>query len=168
MGEQGIREPLLLNPGIEPSLLFSSVMATDRNASPPATSPEDNALWVTHTILRSLFIFCYLVPRCITNILRFRFRSFLDILHEAPLFAHRKPARVIGSVFYCILLASSIPNGSFRNMLWWFLLNSNFALIMVLIVFLLVGSILGRLCCFRHWSSVDISSRARTHLSRAL
>ncbi|QCE13573.1 TMEM192 family [Vigna unguiculata] len=50
-------------------------MATDRNASPPATSPEDNAL-------------------------------FLDILHEAPLFAHRKPARVIGSVFYCILLAS--------------------------------------------------------------
>ncbi|CAJ1975751.1 unnamed protein product [Sphenostylis stenocarpa] len=42
---------------------------------------------------------------------------FLDILHEAPLFAHRKAARVIGSVFYCILLASSIPNGSFRNML---------------------------------------------------
>ncbi|KAG2398662.1 uncharacterized protein HKW66_Vig0088570 [Vigna angularis] len=50
-------------------------MATDRNASPPAASPEDNAL-------------------------------FLDILHEAPLFAHRKPARVIGSVFYCIILAS--------------------------------------------------------------
>ncbi|XP_019433734.1 PREDICTED: uncharacterized protein LOC109340483 isoform X1 [Lupinus angustifolius] len=30
---------------------------------------------------------------------------FLDILHEAPLFAHRKAARVVGSVFYCILLA---------------------------------------------------------------
>ncbi|XP_020235552.1 protein FIP1 isoform X2 [Cajanus cajan] len=30
---------------------------------------------------------------------------FLDILHEAPLFAHRKAARVLGSVFYCILLA---------------------------------------------------------------
>ncbi|KAF7836811.1 protein FIP1-like [Senna tora] len=31
---------------------------------------------------------------------------FLDILHEAPLFAHRKPARAIGSIFYCLLLAS--------------------------------------------------------------
>ncbi|XP_019417047.1 PREDICTED: uncharacterized protein LOC109328176 [Lupinus angustifolius] len=30
---------------------------------------------------------------------------FLDILHEAPLFAHRKAARVVGSVFYCVLLA---------------------------------------------------------------
>ncbi|XP_068479957.1 protein FIP1-like isoform X1 [Phaseolus vulgaris] len=50
-------------------------MATDRYASPPVASAEDNAL-------------------------------FLDILHEAPLFAHRKPARVVGSVFYCILLAS--------------------------------------------------------------
>nr|ACU18202.1 unknown [Glycine max] len=49
-------------------------MATDRYASPPATSPEENAL-------------------------------FLDILHEAPLFAHRQAARVIGSVLYCILLA---------------------------------------------------------------
>ncbi|KAK7411852.1 hypothetical protein VNO78_03295 [Psophocarpus tetragonolobus] len=49
-------------------------MATDRYASPPTPSPEENAL-------------------------------FLDILHEAPLFAHRKPARVIGSVFYCLLLA---------------------------------------------------------------
>ncbi|KAJ1437127.1 TMEM192 family [Sesbania bispinosa] len=49
-------------------------MATERYASPPATSPEENAL-------------------------------FLDILHEAPLFAHRKAARVVGSVFYCILLA---------------------------------------------------------------
>lgn len=50
-------------------------MATERYASPPATtSPEDNAL-------------------------------FLDILHEAPLFAHRKAARIVGSVFYCILLA---------------------------------------------------------------
>ncbi|MED6208048.1 cleavage polyadenylation factor subunit fip1, partial [Stylosanthes scabra] len=50
-------------------------MATDRYASPPATSTEENAM-------------------------------FLDILHEAPLFAHRKPARVFGSVFYCVLLAS--------------------------------------------------------------
>ncbi|KAE9587668.1 putative TMEM192 family protein [Lupinus albus] len=49
-------------------------MATHRFASPPASSPEENAL-------------------------------FLDILHEAPLFAHRKAARVVGSVFYCILLA---------------------------------------------------------------
>ncbi|RYR67457.1 hypothetical protein Ahy_A03g013833 isoform C [Arachis hypogaea] len=37
-------------------------MATERYASPPATSAEENAM-------------------------------FLDILHEAPLFAHRKPAR---------------------------------------------------------------------------
>ncbi|KAH1232278.1 Protein FIP1 [Glycine max] len=47
-------------------------MATDRYASPPATSPEENAL-------------------------------FLDILHEAPLFAHRKAARVIGSAGYATL-----------------------------------------------------------------
>ncbi|XP_073220848.1 protein FIP1 isoform X5 [Cicer arietinum] len=47
--------------------------------------------------------------RCMQNqALCFDFRccSFLDILHEAPLFAHRKAARVVGSVFYCILLAS--------------------------------------------------------------
>ncbi|MCI23915.1 frigida interacting protein 1 [Trifolium medium] len=50
-------------------------MATERFSSPPATSQEENAL-------------------------------FLDILHEAPLFAHRKPARIVGSVFYCILLVS--------------------------------------------------------------
>ncbi|XP_016505297.1 protein FIP1 isoform X1 [Nicotiana tabacum] len=31
---------------------------------------------------------------------------FLDILDEAPLFGNRKPASLIGSVFYCILLAS--------------------------------------------------------------
>nr|XP_012574194.1 protein FIP1 isoform X1 [Cicer arietinum] len=46
--------------------------------------------------------------RCMQNqALCFDFRccSFLDILHEAPLFAHRKAARVVGSVFYCILLA---------------------------------------------------------------
>uniref|UniRef100_A0A5B6YV28 FRIGIDA interacting protein 1 n=1 Tax=Davidia involucrata TaxID=16924 RepID=A0A5B6YV28_DAVIN len=30
---------------------------------------------------------------------------FLDILHEAPLFGHRKPTSIIGSVFYCFLLA---------------------------------------------------------------
>ncbi|KAK4760073.1 hypothetical protein SAY87_023204 [Trapa incisa] len=30
---------------------------------------------------------------------------FLDILHEAPLFAHRKPTRIYGSIFYCLLLA---------------------------------------------------------------
>ncbi|KAL7096102.1 hypothetical protein ACP275_10G062200 [Erythranthe tilingii] len=30
---------------------------------------------------------------------------FLDILQEAPLFGHRKRTRVIGSVFYCLLLA---------------------------------------------------------------
>ncbi|CAI8589755.1 unnamed protein product [Vicia faba] len=52
-------------------------MATERFSSPPATSQEENAL-------------------------------FLDILHEAPLFAHRKPARIVGSVFYCILLAGYI------------------------------------------------------------
>ncbi|XLR23592.1 hypothetical protein S83_051492, partial [Arachis hypogaea] len=50
--------------------------STERYASLPATSAEENVM-------------------------------FLDILHEAPLFAHRKPARVFGSVFYCILLASS-------------------------------------------------------------
>ncbi|KAI4344607.1 hypothetical protein L6164_011813 [Bauhinia variegata] len=50
-------------------------MATERYASPPVTSPEENAL-------------------------------FLDILHEAPLFAHRKARSVVGSVFYCLLLAS--------------------------------------------------------------
>ncbi|XP_071908948.1 protein FIP1-like isoform X2 [Coffea arabica] len=31
---------------------------------------------------------------------------FLDILHEAPLFGHRKPTSILGSIFYCILLAS--------------------------------------------------------------
>ncbi|KAE9609926.1 putative TMEM192 family protein [Lupinus albus] len=30
---------------------------------------------------------------------------FLDILHEAPLFAHRKAARVVGSILYCVVLA---------------------------------------------------------------
>ncbi|KAK7291798.1 hypothetical protein RIF29_07228 [Crotalaria pallida] len=30
---------------------------------------------------------------------------FLDILHEAPLFAHRKAARIVGSILYCIVLA---------------------------------------------------------------
>ncbi|KAA8534772.1 hypothetical protein F0562_029786 [Nyssa sinensis] len=30
---------------------------------------------------------------------------FLDILHEAPLFGHRKPTSIIGSIFYCFLLA---------------------------------------------------------------
>ncbi|XP_027339562.1 protein FIP1 isoform X1 [Abrus precatorius] len=49
-------------------------MATERYASRPTTSSEENAL-------------------------------FLDILHEAPLFAHRKASRVVASVFYCILLA---------------------------------------------------------------
>ncbi|XP_050937324.1 protein FIP1 isoform X4 [Cucumis melo] len=31
---------------------------------------------------------------------------FLDILHEAPLFGHRKPARTVGSIIYCFVLAS--------------------------------------------------------------
>ncbi|KAF5202479.1 Fip1 [Thalictrum thalictroides] len=31
---------------------------------------------------------------------------FVDILHEAPLYGHRRPARIIGSITYCILLAS--------------------------------------------------------------
>ncbi|KAM7513057.1 hypothetical protein LguiB_011932 [Lonicera macranthoides] len=31
---------------------------------------------------------------------------FLDILHEAPLFGHRKPTNIFGSIFYCFLLAS--------------------------------------------------------------
>ncbi|XP_031093875.1 protein FIP1-like [Ipomoea triloba] len=30
---------------------------------------------------------------------------FLDILHEAPLFGHRKPTRIVGSILYCFLLA---------------------------------------------------------------
>lgn len=30
---------------------------------------------------------------------------FLDIQQEAPLFSHRKPTRIFGSVFYCLLLA---------------------------------------------------------------
>ncbi|XP_022147717.1 uncharacterized protein LOC111016583 [Momordica charantia] len=29
---------------------------------------------------------------------------FLDILHEAPLFGHRKPARTVGSIIYCFVL----------------------------------------------------------------
>lgn len=33
---------------------------------------------------------------------------FLDVLHEAPLFGHRKPTSIIGSVFYCFLLASIV------------------------------------------------------------
>ncbi|KAK9101537.1 hypothetical protein Scep_024967 [Stephania cephalantha] len=31
---------------------------------------------------------------------------FVDVLHEAPLYGHRKPARVLGSILYCFLLAS--------------------------------------------------------------
>ncbi|KAJ4952845.1 hypothetical protein NE237_029677 [Protea cynaroides] len=31
---------------------------------------------------------------------------FVDILHEAPLYGHRKPTRILGSILYCILLAS--------------------------------------------------------------
>ncbi|KAL4340148.1 hypothetical protein GQ457_08G003420 [Hibiscus cannabinus] len=31
---------------------------------------------------------------------------FLDILHEAPLFGHRKPRSIVGGVFYCFILAS--------------------------------------------------------------
>lgn len=30
---------------------------------------------------------------------------FLDILHESPLFGHRKPTSIVGSVLYCLLLA---------------------------------------------------------------
>lgn len=30
---------------------------------------------------------------------------FLDILHEAPLFGHRKATSIVGSIFYCFLLA---------------------------------------------------------------
>ncbi|KAJ7955986.1 FRIGIDA interacting protein 1 [Quillaja saponaria] len=48
-------------------------MATERHASAPSTSPEENAL-------------------------------FLDILHEAPLFAHRKATKIVGSILYCLLL----------------------------------------------------------------
>ncbi|CAI9100722.1 OLC1v1037882C1 [Oldenlandia corymbosa var. corymbosa] len=31
---------------------------------------------------------------------------FVDLLQEAPLYGHRKPTSILGSVFYCILLAS--------------------------------------------------------------
>ncbi|KZV43531.1 hypothetical protein F511_27355 [Dorcoceras hygrometricum] len=31
---------------------------------------------------------------------------FLDVQQEAPLFSHRKPTRIFGSIFYCLLLAS--------------------------------------------------------------
>ncbi|KAK9081623.1 hypothetical protein Syun_031406 [Stephania yunnanensis] len=31
---------------------------------------------------------------------------FVDVLHEAPLYGHRKPAIVLGSILYCFLLAS--------------------------------------------------------------
>ncbi|XP_057497997.1 protein FIP1-like isoform X4 [Actinidia eriantha] len=31
---------------------------------------------------------------------------FLDILHEAPLFGHRKRTSIVGSILYCLLLAS--------------------------------------------------------------
>ncbi|XP_010261861.1 PREDICTED: uncharacterized protein LOC104600551 isoform X1 [Nelumbo nucifera] len=30
---------------------------------------------------------------------------FVDILHEAPLYGHRKPTRILGSALYCFLLA---------------------------------------------------------------
>ncbi|XP_043722832.1 protein FIP1-like isoform X2 [Telopea speciosissima] len=30
---------------------------------------------------------------------------FVDILHEAPLYGHRKPTRILGSILYCILLS---------------------------------------------------------------
>ncbi|XP_047259519.1 protein FIP1-like [Capsicum annuum] len=31
---------------------------------------------------------------------------FFDVLHEVPLSGHRKPMSLIGSIFYCFLLAS--------------------------------------------------------------
>ncbi|KAI3913455.1 hypothetical protein MKW98_003934 [Papaver atlanticum] len=31
---------------------------------------------------------------------------FVDILHEAPLYGHRKPTRIVGNIVYCFLLAS--------------------------------------------------------------
>ncbi|GLT98788.1 hypothetical protein SLE2022_162690 [Rubroshorea leprosula] len=31
---------------------------------------------------------------------------FLDILHEAPLFGHRKPRSIVGGILYCLVLAS--------------------------------------------------------------
>ncbi|XP_022854718.1 uncharacterized protein LOC111376023 [Olea europaea var. sylvestris] len=34
-----------------------------------------------------------------------RYDRFLDIMQEAPLFGYRKPTRIIGSFFYCFLLA---------------------------------------------------------------
>ncbi|XP_038698496.1 protein FIP1-like isoform X1 [Tripterygium wilfordii] len=49
-------------------------MSTERHASSPSTSPEDNSM-------------------------------FTDILHEAPLFAHRKSRSLFGSVFYFLILA---------------------------------------------------------------
>ncbi|KAI3942673.1 hypothetical protein MKW92_042529 [Papaver armeniacum] len=31
---------------------------------------------------------------------------FVDVLHEAPLYGHRKPTRIVGNIVYCFLLAS--------------------------------------------------------------
>ncbi|KAG7021969.1 Transmembrane protein [Cucurbita argyrosperma subsp. argyrosperma] len=37
---------------------------------------------------------------------------FLDILHEAPLFGHRKPARTIGSIIYCLVGYAALAIGA--------------------------------------------------------
>lgn len=105
-------------------------MAAERYASPPAASAEENAMSVALQIFSIYNLLC-LVPIHLPFELQFHvmlllpvimlvvclwfssllmfhvfYCRFLDILHEAPLFAHRKAARVVGSVFYCVLLAS--------------------------------------------------------------
>ncbi|KAF5743103.1 hypothetical protein HS088_TW09G01168 [Tripterygium wilfordii] len=50
-------------------------MSTERHATSPSASPEDNSM-------------------------------FIDILHEAPLFGHRKSRSLFGSIFYFLILAS--------------------------------------------------------------
>ena len=92
---------------------------------------------------------------------------FLDILHEAPLFAHRKPARVVGSVFYCLLLASS--NFPFPQLLGHCLCCQAITISTPLQLNDVTGiSILGRLCYFGHRSSMDIPSHRRAYLPIAL
>ncbi|KAG4167377.1 hypothetical protein ERO13_A13G190800v2 [Gossypium hirsutum] len=51
------------------------MMSNERHASSNPTSPQENDA------------------------------MFLDILHEAPLFGHRKPRSIVGGVFYCFILA---------------------------------------------------------------
>ncbi|XP_033508575.1 protein FIP1 [Nicotiana tabacum] len=68
---------------------------------------------------------------------------FVDVLHEAPLSGHRKPTSIIGSIFYCFLLASFAILGvgatwifhPIEGLVFPFLCSCNVALLVVTGIF---------------------------------